>query len=136
MFSLEGNKGDVVTIALENRRERQAKGQVITIAKIKRVEPKVYVISQPGIIPDRPEWMEGEPGFIQRVHRSCPVCRSNDVWRGPWCHFSEAYYVLVRLEPPVKHSGRKRNASCRDCGDFWNDIQAVQYKYMDWESED
>lgn len=112
------------------------KSKVITIATIKRPEPKVYTISQPGTIPPRPKWMEGEPGFIQRVYRHCPTCKSNDVWRGPWCHFSEAYYVLVRLEPPVKHSGRKRNSACLKCGEFWNDIQAIPYKYTDWDEDE
>lgn len=104
----------------------------ITIAKIKREEPKVYYISQPGTIPPRPKWMEREPGYIQRVFRTCPKCKSNDVWRGPWCHFAESYYVLVRLEPPVKHSGRKRHCACRKCGDFWNDVQAIPYTLQDW----
>lgn len=107
----------------------------ITIGKIERPEPRVIRILQPRTIPPRPKWMEGEPGFIQRVYRTCPKCRSMDVWRGPWCHFSEAYYVLVRLEPPVKHAGRKRNSACLECGEFWNDIQAIPYIHQDWEDE-
>lgn len=107
--------------------------KVITIATTKRPEPKVYTISQPGKIPPRPKWMEGEAGYVQRVLRTCPTCRSNDVWRGPWCHFSERYFVLVRLEPPVKHSGRARHGACLSCGEFWTDIQAIPYTQQDWD---
>lgn len=109
------------------------KENLITIARIKRPEPKTFTIRQPGTIPPRPKWMVGELGFIQRIFRTCPKCGSMGIWRGPWCHFTEAYYVLVRLEPPVKHSGRKRNCACEDCGEFWNDVQAIPYKNQDWD---
>ena len=104
---------------------------VITL-EIKRPEPRVFTIKQPSTIPPRPEWMKGESGYVESVARTCPKCKSNDVWRGPWCHFPEAYYVLVRMEPPVKHSGRKRHAACSDCGEFWADVQAIPYEIQDW----
>jgi len=106
---------------------------VLTITKTKQYEPKVIRILQPGKIPPRPKWMQGEPGYLESVARTCPKCKSNDVWRGPWCHFAENYYRLVRLEPPVKHSGRTRHCSCNDCGEFWNDVQAIPYELQDWE---
>ena len=104
---------------------------VITIA-LKQREERVITLLQSGRIPSRPEWMQGEDGYVESVARTCPKCESNDVWRGPWCHFAEAYYVLVKMEPPVKHSGRKRHAACSDCGEFWVDVQAIPYDIQDW----
>ena len=108
---------------------------VLTIAKTKQYEPKVIRILQPGRIPPRPKWMQGESGYIESVARTCPTCKSNDVWRGPWCTVPEIYLVLERMKPPVKHSGRKRHSACRDCGEFWSDIQAVPYKVQDWSDD-
>ncbi|MCW4051289.1 MAG: hypothetical protein NWE89_16315 [Candidatus Bathyarchaeota archaeon] len=100
---------------------------LITIARVKSPEPKTFKVLQEGRVPDRPEWMEGEPGYLEQVFKTCPKCGSMDVWRGLWAHFPAISYMLVRLEPPVKHSGRRRNCSCLKCGGFWNDIQAVPY---------
>ena len=105
----------------------QGPGEKALTIKTKRFEPAVVRILQPGRIPPRPEWMEGEAGYVQSVSKSCPKCRSNDVWRGLWCHFAERHFILVRMEPSVKHSGRARHCACRDCGEFWSDVQAIPY---------
>jgi len=114
--------------------------QTITIARIKRAEPRVFTILQPGTIPPRPKWMEGEPGYVESVARTCPTCGSNDVWRGVWCHVSEFSVRLRKYEPSVRHSGRNRHASCGDCGGFWTDFQAVPYDIQEevelWWKED
>lgn len=101
--------------------------RTITIAKIQRPEPRTFRVLQEGTIPDRPEWMEGEPGYVESVARTCPKCGSMDVWRGLWAHFPAITFMLKRLEQPVNHSGRKRNCACLDCINFWNDVQAVPY---------
>lgn len=108
------------------------RGIAITIARVKREEPKVYVIRQPGSIPARPKYMQGEPGYVESVARTCPNCRSVDVWRGPWCTVPEMYLELKAREAPVKHSGRKRHAACLSCGEFRTDIQAIPYEIEDW----
>ena len=100
--------------------------------EIKRPEPRVFTIRQPGTIPPRPEWMKGEPGYVESVARTCPKCQSVNVWRGVWCTVSEIYLVLERMKPPVKHSGRKRHSACLDCGEFRIDIQAIPYVFQDW----
>lgn len=100
---------------------------LITIAEIKHPEPRVFRILQPGTIPLRPKWMEGDPTYVESVARTCPKCGSMDVWRGVWCHRSEIYLRLKRLEPAVKHSGRTRHSACLSCGEFRTDIQAVAY---------
>ncbi len=99
--------------------------------KLKLYETKTVTILQPASIPPRPKWMIGEPGYVESVARTCPNCRSADVWRGPWCHFPEAYYIIVRMKPPVRHSGRKRNCLCNACKTFWNDVQAIPYKHQE-----
>ena len=105
---------------------------VITVALRERREAKVIRLLQPGTIPPKPRWMEGESGYVESVHRTCLKCGSNDVWRGPWCNTPEMYLGLKSREAPVKHSGRRRNAACLDCGEFWNDIQAIPYELQDW----
>ena len=105
---------------------------LLTIARARREELQTFRLLQPGIIPDRPEYMEGESGYVQSVARTCPKCQSNDVWRGPWCTVPEMYLVLKKMKPPVKHSGRKRHSACRNCSEFWSDIQAIPYKIQDW----
>jgi len=107
------------------------KNQLITIARIKRPEPKVFHILQPGVIPPRPKWMEGDSTYIESVARTCPKCGSMDVWRGPWCHFSEISLLLKRYEPSIMHSGRKRHSACLSCGEFRTDIQAIAYTVQD-----
>ena len=106
-----------------------------TIAIVRQPEPKVYTIRQPGTIPNRPKYMQGEPGYVESVARTCPKCRSNDVWRGPWCTAPEMYIVLGDAKDGVKHSGRKRHAACLKCGEFWKDIQAIPYELQDWVDE-
>ena len=105
----------------------------ITFAKF-RIEPpktKTITILQPVSIPPRPKWMDGEPGYVESVARSCPSCGSNDVWRGPWCTVTEINIRLVRMEPTVSHSGKARHCACRDCGIFRNDFQGIPYKQQD-----
>jgi len=104
----------------------------VTIATTKRPEPRVIHLRQPGTIPPRPEYMVGEDGYVESVARTCPKCRSVDVWRGPWCTVPEMYLVLKRMEAPVKHSGRKRHSACLSCGEFRTDIQAIPYDVEDW----
>jgi len=108
---------------------------VITIARIKRPEPRVIRLVQPGTIPPRPKWMEGDSSYVESVARTCPKCGSADVWRGVWCHTPEIYLQLKRHEPAVKHSGRKRHSACLSCGEFRKDIQAVAYNNQE-ETED
>jgi len=108
---------------------------LITIATIKRPEPRVTRLVQPGTIPPRPEYMVGVSGYVESVARTCPKCGSADVWRGPWCTVPEMYLVLKRMEAPVKHSGRKRHSACLSCGEFRNDIQAIPYTLQDWVDE-
>jgi len=103
----------------------------LSIALEKRREPRVFRLLQPGRIPPRPEWMEGDTSYVESVARTCPKCGSMDVWRGVWCTTSEIYLILKRYEPSVKHSGRTRHAACRDCEEFWTDIQAVAYNVQD-----
>ena len=101
-----------------------------------RIDPpktKTITILQPGTIPPRPKWMVGEPGYYEGVARSCPVCRSNDIWRGPWCNKPEVMVRLIRMETPVKHSGRGRHSACQSCGAFWTDFQGIPYKIREEE---
>jgi len=105
---------------------------LITIATIKRSEPQVLRLTQPGTIPPRPKWMVGDSGYVESVAKTCPKCGSADVWRGPWCTVPEMYLVLKEREAPVKHSGRKRHSACLSCGEFRNDIQAIPYTLQDW----
>ena len=106
---------------------------VITIGELKRPEPRVIRIVQPGRIPPRPKWMEGDPTYVQSVARTYPSCGSADVWRGPWCNAPEINLLLERMKPPVKHSGRKRHSACLSCGEFRTDIQAIAYTIQDEE---
>lgn len=105
----------------------------VTNLRINRYEPKVITILQPVPIPPRPDWMVGESGYFEAVAKSCPFCRSNDVWRGPWCNKPEVMVRLIRMETPVKHSGRGRHSACLSCGAFWTDFQGIKYTLQDEE---
>lgn len=118
---------DVLDKALEKRRLRNYNVNFITIAETKRPEPKTFRVLQMGEIPPRPEWMEDDPSYVESVAQLCRSCISLDVWRDVWTIRPEIGLFVDEGEPAVNHSGRTRHASCRKCGAFWIDIQAVAY---------